>query len=561
MSLFTTFLFNYYKKDKFTIIIIIILSIIINILQINLTSILIGNLINCLQKNDIKNGYKNAYYFILASIIIIGIQLIFKYLSYMLSINFRNFSGDELLKIVMNTHNENLGNVNFTKLTNPIFRITYSFVRLLDQIIKKFIPDFSLLFTVFGYFIYKYPNLGFIFLIGNLVIIAYLWYSYKIILHKSINLESEFTLKEFSIIEVFNNLEKIISKGEVKNELNNFNDLTDNIKNIAISYNYYYNWNSFILNVICYTIIIVSILYSIYLFKIKKIDVGMIVTLITIIIMYRDFLIKFFDEIPAYIDLFARINTTIKLSFKEILQKFNNDFNNEIIDIPKIDNLPIIKNIKFSNISFIYEQNNKLIFNNLNLEINVEDKIIGIVGDSGFGKSTLMKLLIKLYKYDGNILINDIDIQKIDTRILRKKINYVNQNSKLFDKKIIKNITYGLKNNDSYKFYLSEIMKFERINNLFKNIDIELTNCGFSGESLSGGQRQVINLINGLVQDSDIIILDEPTNALNYELKMEIIKMIKYFKKYKKTIIIISHDKDIYPIFDKVIDINKVRKT
>ena len=277
--------------------------------------------------------------------------------------------------------------------------------------------------------------------------------------------------------------------------------------------------------------------------------------------MYRDFLIKFFDEIPAYIDLFARINTTIKLSFKEILQKFNNDFNNEIIDIPKIDNLPIIKNIKFSNISFIYEQNNKLIFNNLNLEINVEDKIIGIVGDSGFGKSTLMKLLIKLYKYDGNILINDIDIQKIDTRILRKKINYVNQNSKLFDKKIIKNITYGLKNNDSYKFYLSEIMKFERINNLFKNIDIELTNCGFSGESLSGGQRQVINLINGLVQDSDIIILDEPTNALNYELKMEIIKMIKYFKKYKKTIIIISHDKDIYPIFDKVIDINKVRKT
>jgi len=206
----------------------------------------------------------------------------------------------------------------------------------------------------------------------------------------------------------------------------------------------------------------------------------------------------------------------------------------------------------------MYENKDKLIFNNLNLEINVEDKIIGIIGDSGFGKSTLMKILIKLYKYDGSILINDVDIKFIDTKILREKITYVNQSSKLFDKKIIKNITYGLKNNDSYKFYLSEIMKFDKINRLFANINLETTDAGFSGDNLSGGQRQVVNLINGLIQESDIIILDEPTNALNHELKIDVIKMIKYFKKYKKSIFIISHDKEIYSIFDDVINVNNI---
>ena len=80
-------------------------------------------------------------------------------------------------------------------------------------------------------------------------------------------------------------------------------------------------------------------------------------------------------------------------------------------------------------------------------------------------------------------------------------------------------------------------------------------NVGLMGDKLSGGQKQVINIINGLITPSKIIILDEPTNGLDADLKMEIIHIIKYFKKYKKCILIISHDKEIVDIFDKVITI------
>jgi ABC-type dipeptide/oligopeptide/nickel transport system ATPase component len=97
-------------------------------------------------------------------------------------------------------------------------------------------------------------------------------------------------------------------------------------------------------------------------------------------------------------------------------------------------------------------------------------------------------------------------------------------------------------------------MNFNNIKEIFQKFDYT-KNVGFSGENLSGGQRQIINIINGLITPSKIVILDEPTNALDNALKQDIINLIKYFKKYKKCIIIISHDNDIFRIFDETIEI------
>ena len=103
--------------------------------------------------------------------------------------------------------------------------------------------------------------------------------------------------------------------------------------------------------------------------------------------------------------------------------------------------------------------------------------------------------------------------------------------------------------------YLHIIMKYPKIKELYKNIDMHKKNAGLLGENLSGGQRQVVNLIGGLIMPSPIIILDEPTNALDIALKKEIIQLIKDFKKYKKSIFIITHDKDVFTIFDETIQI------
>jgi len=157
-----------------------------------------------------------------------------------------------------------------------------------------------------------------------------------------------------------------------------------------------------------------------------------------------------------------------------------------------------------------------------------------------------------MYNYDGDIYIDNINIKDIDTNYIRSNIIYVNQDTKLFDKNIHENLFYGC-TDDSCLNKFDKVMQFPNIKKLFDNLDFN-KKVGFSGENLSGGQKQIINIVNGLVMPSKIVILDEPTNALDIELKKDVISMIKYFKKYKKCIIIISHDKDIFEIFDNKIE-------
>lgn len=101
--------------------------------------------------------------------------------------------------------------------------------------------------------------------------------------------------------------------------------------------------------------------------------------------------------------------------------------------------------------------------------------------------------------------------------------------------------------------YLNIILKYPKINQLYKNVDIHNHSSGPLGENLSGGQRQIVNIIGGLINPSKILILDEPTNALDPELKEELIQLIRDFKQYKKCIIIITHDSAVHSIFDETI--------
>jgi ABC-type multidrug transport system fused ATPase/permease subunit len=268
---------------------------------------------------------------------------------------------------------------------------------------------------------------------------------------------------------------------------------------------------------------------------------------ITILMLFRENIAKVFEQLPDFAGFVGRMDVAFKY-FQNVSEQLDDIKNKKNFKSKKLE----FDNIEFKNVSYKYS-NGGQVFKNKNIKIKInKNDVIGITGPSGSGKSTLIKLLIKMYPLqEGEIFIDGVNIDDIEPLELRKQITYVNQTSKLFDKKVIDNILYGCMDKEVCNKYLDKIMKYPKISELYKNIDIYTKQSGQLGENLSGGQRQIINMIGGLINNSKILVLDEPTNALDPQLKNEVIGIIKDFREYKKAIFIITHDKDVFEIFNQ----------
>ena len=542
MTLLNHLLKKYFSKEKFSIIFIIIISCLLSLLKINVIALITANIIKSIQTSDIKTVFDYYKYFIIASIIYITLYIIYKYKQNKILIKLRLWMKKEIVNNMMKTNNENLSHENFTKLNTPINRVSSLIYFIYNNFVSNILPNLSILFVIFIYFIYNNFKFGSIFLFFNIIILIAAYFIITKMIPHMYNCEDNIILFESNIQEILNNFDKIIYRGYYKKESDNLDKEADNI--LGVHYKYYKKLMYFniIINILVFFSIFILVFYLIHMFCSKKINITIFITFFTILLLYRDNILNSMQEIPEYIDFIGRYNYLENIFKSTIIYKDNDK-------LTKIKNLNF-DNIKMRNVSFKYS--NIKILDNFNLEMNTNN-IIGIIGKSGKGKSTIAKLIIKMYKYDGDIYIDNINIKNIDTDYLRSNIIYVNQNSKLFDKNIKHNLFYGCSDKSSID-KLNIIMKYANIKKLFSKLNFN-NKVGASGGNLSGGERQVINIINGLISPSKILILDEPTNALDIELKKDLIEVIKYFKRYKKCIIIISHDQDIFHIFNKKISI------
>ena len=186
--------------------------------------------------------------------------------------------------------------------------------------------------------------------------------------------------------------------------------------------------------------------------------------------------------------------------------------------------------IKFENVNFGFGK--KEVLNDVSFEINRGD-VVGIIGETGAGKSTLVDLILKIFKKDsGNILIDGVEIENIKNISIQDSISFLPQNIYMASDTIEKNINL-YKNLQNEKNLLGLDTFYSE-----KNKD---DHFGFGGINLSGGQKQKINIVRTLTKDSKFLILDEPTNNLDRESISEIEEIIKN-KEKDKTFLIISHD-------------------
>lgn len=211
-------------------------------------------------------------------------------------------------------------------------------------------------------------------------------------------------------------------------------------------------------------------------------------------------------------------------------------------------------NLKITNLSFRYDKEKKFIFKNLNVTLET-NKVIGIFGESGSGKSTFVDLITGiLLPGSGNIKINDKNLNE-NLSLIKKLTSYLPQQVFLIDGTIEENIALGedIKSINKQKLY-SSIEKAE-LYNLVKDLPEGVnTRIGDNGTSLSGGQRQRIGLARSFYYEKQILIFDEATNALDEKIERSIIENIIQNKK-NKLIIIISHNKDLFKECDEIYEI------
>lgn len=213
--------------------------------------------------------------------------------------------------------------------------------------------------------------------------------------------------------------------------------------------------------------------------------------------------------------------------------------------------------LEFKNVSFFYDDISGKILKNINLKIKKGD-CIGIVGKNASGKSTFLNLISALIEpSEGEILIDEKYNLYFNRRLWNKKLSYIQQNIFLLDSNIKNNICLEEENKIDYLKF-NKIVNDLELNSFFKDHPNLLnTNVGINGSNLSGGQKQMISLARALYKkDSDVIILDEPSSAFD-TVNAELLKRILLQFKRKKTIIMVTHERNFFfDCFDKIIEID-----
>lgn len=196
----------------------------------------------------------------------------------------------------------------------------------------------------------------------------------------------------------------------------------------------------------------------------------------------------------------------------------------------------LVGKIQFRNVNFSFDRT-KMTLKDINVDIEPGD-IVGIVGTTGSGKSTLINLLMRYYdNYEGQILVDGQDIKQIDMEFYRAQMGYVQQEPMMFHDTIYNNIAYG--NNNIQVEQVINAAKIANAHNfIIKLPDAYDTVLGERGTGLSGGERQRVSIARAVLRNPSIMIFDEATAAVDSETELLIQEAIERLIKGRTTLMI-----------------------
>ncbi len=225
-----------------------------------------------------------------------------------------------------------------------------------------------------------------------------------------------------------------------------------------------------------------------------------------------------------------------------------------VINLPKeVENskktLKKIDSIRWNNVEFYYENSKNPVLKTGNFSVCCGD-VIGLIGNSGGGKSTITKILLRLVdKSGGYIEVNNQQIEDFSITDIRRHIAYVPQDSLFFKASIKENLFLNQERDEDEFLYLCKKLQIDTyINELPGGWNTELQT---NGNNLSGGQKKRLDIIRAILTGADVIVFDEPTASLDNSSREAFYELVNSMKN-NKIIFIISHNPDEMKYFSKI---------
>lgn len=517
---------------------------IINLIILTIITTIFTCLYSCYLKIIIDNYLSQSTF----KILIISIIFIIIYLIKVISEYFRN----NLLIYL----NKKIDLTIITSIIRKIILLPYSYYKnkttgemisrindllylknIITKVITTIFLDFFLSLTII-IILFKI-NTSMTFMLFIITIIYYLIFiSYKKIIEKyteKIQISSALTnslltesISSYETIKGLSLEESFIKKINKKYETTISNNLLLN-KNINLEN---------LLKSLFEGIIIIFILYRGFTSVINNtLSLGSLIT-------YNTLILYFLTPIKNILDFYKEF-----YYIKNSLIRVNNLINYKYESLDTKQNLIIHGSIHITNLNYSYNKHYSVL-NNLTLDIEEGSRVL-ILGSSGSGKSTILKLLYRYYDIKNNsIFINDKDLLNYNIADLRNNITYVSQNEYLYTDTIKNNIILD-RNIPESKFIM--ICKLLYIDDFVKDKPLSYNFLvEENGANLSGGERQRIILARAFLKESNYLFIDEGLNEIDINLERKILKNI-FLYYCNKTIIIISHRTDNMDLFDNVI--------
>lgn len=406
---------------------------------------------------------------------------------------------------------------------------------------------FALLFlAVIGYLA------GFMVLVPLITMISIFIYAYSIKkpLEESIQTTYEANAKKNGIlVESLQNIETIKVHGLSGQTQWNWEESTGEIANKSLKSRLI---SASIPNATGFLIAINTVLIVVFgVYQIQEFQLTMGGLIATMILSSRA--ISPMGQMAGLIASYEDAKTAYKTLDGIINQPLERPFAKEFVKRPNLKG-----NIEFRNVTFKYPDCDALALDNVSFTIKEGEKV-AFIGRIGSGKSTIAKLILKLYEpHSGSILIDGIDIEQIDPADIRKNMGYAAQDINLFRATIKQNILASSKfSDDSRMLECSRISTTDEFVKLHpKGYDMPI---GERGLGLSGGQRQSVGLARALIQDADILILDEPTNAMDQGTERNVLNNLKPVVQ-DKTLLLITQKMSMLELVDRVIVMHNCKK-